>query len=97
MKLVRTNARYAGGPPPGVLGWMDDETAEILIESGRATDCSSLARLDGRRAPEAVRWRVFSDDELRYMAAHHDLPTTGPRHLLIERLERHEQVPPALM
>lgn len=94
-RLVRTNARYAGGPPVGMTGWMDDETAEVLIERGSAVDCSNLARREGRPEIEPERWRSFSDDGLRFMAAHHDLPITGPRHLLIERLEAHEgQGPP---
>jgi SAP domain len=94
MRLVRTNSRFAGGPPVGQVGWMDDETAEILIERGAAVDCSSLARREGRPERETGPWVGITDDELRQACEALDLPTAGPRHLLIERLEAHVGPPP---
>jgi hypothetical protein len=98
MRLVRTNSRFAGGPPPGQIGWMDDATAEILIERGAAVDCSSLARREGRPEPEDERWRIFSDSDLRQMCSDRDLPIDGPRHLMIERVTAYEaQGPPPIV
>jgi len=42
-RLVITNAAYAGGPPPGKPGWMDEDKAARLVKKGSARYADRLS------------------------------------------------------